>query len=476
MTLSQILDVYLTLSRNQQTKSVDPLYCHLSSRISLASQYAYLLSSSEQGKTFAEIAAEHIHSHESSSVDGEEVDDFVESYGKNHEDLGQDERADDGDLLPQNADIEDTNLEAAEVKLDYHAREGRMKEDVNPHDGQSDSNPLDSKPENDDPDVTGNAENETSATSTVRGDELESQGEYSPFPDICYAHCLFDCLDCNANIYADLETSYDHVAGSANAASISGSHSEDIGELVTSNDDAGDDEELKAEIQSAVGDTESSRTVEAGDDTFEQPLNAEAEAKRETFIEIPEDFHDYVDARAPADNADAQDQVNADSVQAGDLYRHNQDFLSAPQSIDDLERAAATPSATSEFDHDDLVDFHGEYEGHSSSERATSLDLANGAAGNEAFLQADGHEELFEARTPDGPAHDAESEHDAVYDVVDEDDLFLGDDETKASVQEATPPSTPSNSKTSKRKTRDEEDDFDLLDSGTPDFKRRRPS
>jgi len=59
---------------------------------------------------------------------------------------------------------------------------------------------------------------------------------------------------------------------------------------------------------------------------------------------------------------------------------------------------------------------------------------------------------------------------------VDEDDLFLGDDETKASVQEATPPSTPSNSKTFKRKTRDEEDDFDLLDSGTPDFKRRRPS
>src|SRR5438046_10625727 len=51
ITLSQILDVYLALSHNAQLESVEPLYCYLSSRVSLASQHAYLLSAAEQGKT-----------------------------------------------------------------------------------------------------------------------------------------------------------------------------------------------------------------------------------------------------------------------------------------------------------------------------------------------------------------------------------------------------------------------------------------
>ncbi|EXJ83484.1 hypothetical protein A1O1_07107 [Capronia coronata CBS 617.96] len=60
ITLSQILDVYLQLCRNDEGQEIHPLYCHLSSRVSLASQYAYLVSSCTEGRTFSEIAADHI--------------------------------------------------------------------------------------------------------------------------------------------------------------------------------------------------------------------------------------------------------------------------------------------------------------------------------------------------------------------------------------------------------------------------------
>ncbi|OAP56202.1 hypothetical protein AYL99_09381 [Fonsecaea erecta] len=64
ITLSQILDVYLQLCNNHAGQAAQPLYCHLSSRVSLASQYAYLCSAGAEGKTYAEIAADHSESPE----------------------------------------------------------------------------------------------------------------------------------------------------------------------------------------------------------------------------------------------------------------------------------------------------------------------------------------------------------------------------------------------------------------------------
>ena len=59
LTLSQILDVYLGLANNEQIEQVEPLHCILSTRVSLASQYAYILDSAHQGKTYSQIAADH---------------------------------------------------------------------------------------------------------------------------------------------------------------------------------------------------------------------------------------------------------------------------------------------------------------------------------------------------------------------------------------------------------------------------------
>lgn len=59
ITLSQILDVYLVLSHNENKVQIEPLYCNLSSRVCLASQYAYLTAAAQEGKTMSEIIDEH---------------------------------------------------------------------------------------------------------------------------------------------------------------------------------------------------------------------------------------------------------------------------------------------------------------------------------------------------------------------------------------------------------------------------------
>ena len=468
MSLSQVLDVYLALSHNKQTELVEPLYCHLSSRVSLASQYAYLLGAAEQGKTFAEIASEHLHPDE-----GDEVNDLIEGHEENRGVLGQDEVAENGDsehkngyLEHNNHDLEPTRLEAAQETPDSHAHEGVTTEDVLENEDSSNSNALDSIPQTDGDDVGGNVENETSATSTVRGDELEPQGEYDPLSDTCYAHGLCYCLDCDANMYADFETSHE-LGESANVASIPADY-----------EVAAEDEDGKAETQSAVEDTESSRTVEAGDDAFESAINPDAEGERGSFVDNDGYFHDNIEAEEPADTVeklDVQEQAIPKSVQVGNLHRDDQDFRPTSQAAQDSAKGVFTIGADSEYDHDDFLDVH-EDEDPEPLEQAAAHDHINGAAENEIAAQDDGHEDLLGLPPSNGAAQKADAEIDAVQYSADEDELLFGGDDAKAPMHEVTSPATPSNSKTSKRKTRDEEDDFDLLDSGTPDVKRRRPS
>jgi hypothetical protein len=474
MTLSQILDVYLALCHNEQTEKVEPLYCHLSSRVSLASQHAYLLSAIGQGKAFTEIAAEHLHSHDGSPDQWEEVDDVIESHGENYEDLGQDERDDDGDLVHEYTDLEDTNLGAEQDNLYYHPQEGATTEHV-PSEEESDSNALESRPETDDYDVTGDAENETSATSTVRGDELEVQGEYDPLFDICYADGLCYCLDCDANMYADFDTSHDDLAESADLPPIPGNDAEDTEEIAVSIDDATQGEDGKAETQSAVGDTESSRTIEAGDDAFDHTMNADLDAERESLIDNHEDFHDSAgpkeleDRATGLDDTGGQDQVNSESVHNVDL--HGDDHLLQ----DSAEFATNTVASDSKHDSDHLLHAQagGEHNGLSGQE---ALDETNGSAENETSTQGNGQIDISPIPLSKGMNYKARAEHGAIHTTVEEDDLFLGDDDAKASTHEVTPPATPHGTKSSKRKTRDDDDEFGLSESGTPDIKRRRPS
>ena len=85
ITMGQILEVYLRLCRNHAGLEAKPLTCHLSSRVSLATQYAYLASAGSEGKTYAEIAADHLDSPESEGANTE----VVNGIGEPHDDSNQ---------------------------------------------------------------------------------------------------------------------------------------------------------------------------------------------------------------------------------------------------------------------------------------------------------------------------------------------------------------------------------------------------
>lgn len=72
--LAQVIEAYLQLCRNDKSQELQPLYCHLSSRVSLASQYAYLLSACAEGKTFSEIAADHMDTPDPGTGDADGAD------------------------------------------------------------------------------------------------------------------------------------------------------------------------------------------------------------------------------------------------------------------------------------------------------------------------------------------------------------------------------------------------------------------
>ena len=117
----QVLDVYLSLSHNETVDKVEPLYCSLTSRVSLASQLAYIQSAAQEGRTFSDISAEHVHSpdestdgydtntHERSLYKGE----ATQAVAENHADEGN-EPVEDGEgeeIKIQHHDFENTNSE-----------------------------------------------------------------------------------------------------------------------------------------------------------------------------------------------------------------------------------------------------------------------------------------------------------------------------------------------------------------------------
>ena len=64
LSLHQILEVYLTLNRNETSENIAPLFCNLSSRICLGTQYKYLIDQAQKGTSFTDIVDEHADSPE----------------------------------------------------------------------------------------------------------------------------------------------------------------------------------------------------------------------------------------------------------------------------------------------------------------------------------------------------------------------------------------------------------------------------
>ncbi len=417
--MSQILEVYLTLCHNAPGEHPEPLHCGLSSRVSLAAQHAYLLSAAQQGKTFAEIAAEHIHSLEESSEEIEETADPATGFPEGAE-ISQH-----GD--PDQKVQEHTEVERNQNELDHPDPDPPQdllyqeeQEELNTALDVEDGNNAESAPEagfdaNDAiVEHADHGENETSATSTVRGDEPEHQGNYDPSFDTCRAPGPCLCLWCDANQFTDLgEVTRGYDESSRHGPSGS------------SNIDASDD---KVGASSAHEDTESSHTVEAADESHDQTLLNDEED--EDYNEDPED-------------------------------PHNDDIDNFGNSAE--ERNDPTGSAT-EVQESDYLDLEGEGDSHELTGRGEPDVQSGDALKDEAYAQ---QEDLFDESLSNGAS---------IHERSHEKELLAGlDTEVKVSVTEVTPPATPSG-KSSKRKAIEDDDAIDFLEYDTPDAKRRRPS
>ena len=58
--LADVVEVYLSLNRNEGRKGIEPLYCSLSTRVCLSTQFNWLRDQAKEGFTFSHIAAQHV--------------------------------------------------------------------------------------------------------------------------------------------------------------------------------------------------------------------------------------------------------------------------------------------------------------------------------------------------------------------------------------------------------------------------------
>lgn len=480
ITLSQILDVYLMLCHNGPGEQAEPLFCTLSSRVSLASQHAYLLSAAQQGKSFAEVLAEHTGSGGDSSEAAEEKQEFhddnsdnpQQSHLENTEQNYEYEQADLETVKPHQVE-QDSPVEALTQQGDQELDQVADYDEAEQH--VSDNAPQAGFEVNEE--VAGaedHGENETSATSTVQGDETGSQGEYNPRLQECHTPDLCFCVNCDANYAADFEEVPDDAIEPTTIIRSAINKSNGLTEPHGSTAGAIDDH---LDTSSAQGDTGSSHTMGPGDD-FVDRTNTHEDLEDYSFIEAPTEVQHDV-------QTEVLDLPHADLASAAPLSLHDDDTVEKWQKSFDtqtertdrevISRAAGTTHHKMDIDEDDLLDFEDEHENENEelNGHVQADPLNDGLVEQDHFVQ---HEDLFDGSKSNGGEHVIETpatsfdEKPTSHDVFD--DLSV---ESKASIHEVTPPATPSG-RSSKRKAMDEDDAFDLLDFDTPDTKRRRPS
>jgi len=82
--LSDVVEVYLSLHRNENREEIQPLYCSLTTRVCLSTQFSWLRDQAKEGFTFSQIAAQHVDTpvEESDDTDPALTQDFVEEQPK----------------------------------------------------------------------------------------------------------------------------------------------------------------------------------------------------------------------------------------------------------------------------------------------------------------------------------------------------------------------------------------------------------
>jgi len=123
ISLADVLEVYLNLCHNDVDSPSEPLYCHLSSRVSLGTQFSYLTSAGADGKTYAEIVADHVDTPLEDSIHVDSDEHFQKEQDQHvnitEHQSKQVELEEEASEYPLASDVED-QVQSSEDILDRH--------------------------------------------------------------------------------------------------------------------------------------------------------------------------------------------------------------------------------------------------------------------------------------------------------------------------------------------------------------------
>lgn len=383
----------MKLSHNEGIEQIEPLYCNLSSRVCLASQYAYLAAAAQEGKTITEIFAEHIDSPEyEAAEDQPEYEERTKPVTNYREAV-------------------ETSLPA----LDRSTLEDAHDEEEAAADADA-SEPLEGR-NNDHLDITEENDHPAAFDSEERGDITDNRSAQEP-----------DVIGLTAELSRDLD------ADDAGIDPALTEYEEDVDEVT--NEDA--HHSMQEQVPVAEGDVEA---ADAKDETASSgTVEAEITANQEQHL---------VENLEQADNHFEQydDDIDQPSHESKGLNTHDQHLQISETGVEEF---------VSNEPEGDLLDLPPEAQDQSSSHQ---LDLADKIDETD-FQYVEDNQDLF---------NEGDSSTDQTLDNT------QGDDEDDLDV--FLPPATPAKTTSTKRKVEaDDEDDFGLLDTETPEKKRRRPS
>ena len=482
------------MAHNDNVANVEPLYCSLSSRVCLASQYAYLQSAANEGKTLIQISEEHVHvagddgENEIEYQQAQNPDQRVRAESKKPEEAASDDK--------EEATSINLRLEQASRLVDRasnnQSNENRSEADK---EGVAENNGIHSK-------KTEPEEKERSQTPTVEGYSDAFEGDYDIFFNLCFKPGTCSCSSC-ANVHADtvVAASVEHdneepiedIFGLA-PQNLGSTGPADSDEARRSDEIGGAEPDIESNIQKSV----SSRTVEAESNQLEEDLFSGDDGQ--TF-HGDQDRHS--DTQHYGDEFELEEQSNSGIVL--ELENGPNEEQQHEDNLENLVEQRPAPSSNLASSNG-IGAYNQSYKRNESDVNAKADDeLLNFDDTEEVGEKDQSHAAFISTHLPEADGNETTKSDSALKETITvheattttQNDVSPSETDSKftsvglrrlqsplgqsldgnLTEPAENAPTTPSGGKNgSKRKAVEDEDDFDLFNTSTPDKKRRRPS
>lgn len=484
------------MAHNENATIIEPLHCTLTSRVCLASQYAYLQSAANEGRTFTQILEENAFEpgddHENVFENAEtevhdqhvlaEITDAIKpGDNKQEEDAGSESQ--DGAPKPEYLDTEADSAEGD------HSQTLEQQQQQIPGHGLDVTGRLVKEAE-----TRGDEEH---SASTAKGDSHDLEGDYDLSPELCFKPdaCLCpSCTNIKPDSHARLSSQHEYVTHPEDPLDETVQNTEDP-EQVHPDGLADTNDGDEPDFESNIHDSASSRTLEAENNELEEDPNASYDHDQQSDngygefdiqyddgeeFELEEGVHqdataetkdgEAVDAHPRHDHEELDLEHTVPSL-GGDLVDNNGVNSRSHQGTKPNE---GSHDVTQPEDDDDLLNFDDGDAENGEEEQDQNAAFANHPT--EVPSSENNNKDATKARQ-NGASH---WENDSSLGA-------LGPNRAESPVRKSISnmstmpaedaPSTPSGGKNgSKRKVFEDDEEFDLLDTATPEKKRRRPS